>query len=192
MMFSLSKSFTSSAVGLAVTEGRLSVSDRVISFFPEDLPATISDNLAAMTVRDLLTMTTGHAEDSAPHITNRADGNWARAFFEQPVVHTPGSHFVYDSGATYMLSAIVQKVTGQQVNQYLRPRLFAVLGIPEMSWQVCPLGINTGGWAGHRHFAIEPTTGRFDQIDRAINDHSAGRVAPLGRREWAVRWEVGD
>jgi hypothetical protein len=51
--------------------------------------------------------------------------------------------------------------------------------------------INTGGWAGHRHFAIEPTTGRFDQIDRAMNDRSAGRVAPLGRRDWSVRWEVG-
>ena len=51
--------------------------------------------------------------------------------------------------------------------------------------------INTGGWAGHRHFALEPTTGRYDPVERAIHDHSAGRVAPLGRREWAVRWEVG-
>ena len=50
--------------------------------------------------------------------------------------------------------------------------------------------LNTGGWAGHRHFAIEPTTGRFDDVERSINDHSAGRVAPLGRRDWSVRWEV--
>jgi hypothetical protein len=52
--------------------------------------------------------------------------------------------------------------------------------------------INTGGWAGHRHFAVEPTTGRFDQIDRAINDHSAGRVKPLARRDWSVKWELRD
>jgi hypothetical protein len=51
--------------------------------------------------------------------------------------------------------------------------------------------INTGGWAGHHHFALEPTTGRFDQIDRAIHDRSTGRVAPLGRRDWSVRWTCG-
>jgi hypothetical protein len=50
--------------------------------------------------------------------------------------------------------------------------------------------INTGGWAGHRHFAVEPTTGRFDDLDRAVHDESAGRVGPLGRRDWSVRWEV--
>ena len=50
--------------------------------------------------------------------------------------------------------------------------------------------INTGGWAGHRHFAVEPTTGRFDQLDRAVHDHSAGIVEPLGRRDWSVRWVV--
>ena len=52
--------------------------------------------------------------------------------------------------------------------------------------------INTGGWAGHRHFAVEPTTGRYDQLERAIHDESAGRVGPLGRRDWSVRWDVGD
>ena len=50
--------------------------------------------------------------------------------------------------------------------------------------------INTGGWAGHRHFALEPTTGRYDQLDRAVHDQSAGRVEPLGRRDWAVQWSV--
>ena len=50
--------------------------------------------------------------------------------------------------------------------------------------------VNTGGWAGHRHFAVEPTTGRFDDLDRAVHDESAGRAAPLGRRDWSVRWEV--
>ena len=53
------------------------------------------------------------------------------------------------------------------------------------------LWINTGGWAGHRHFAVEPTTSRFDQLDRAVHDHSAGGVEPLGRRDWVVRWVVG-
>ena len=51
--------------------------------------------------------------------------------------------------------------------------------------------INTGGWAGHHHFAVEPTTGRFDQIDRAVADDSAGRLGPLGRLDWTVKWVVG-
>jgi hypothetical protein len=52
--------------------------------------------------------------------------------------------------------------------------------------------INTGGWGGHKHFAIEPTTGRFDQIDQSIWDSSAGRVAPMGRRDWSMRWNLGN
>jgi hypothetical protein len=51
--------------------------------------------------------------------------------------------------------------------------------------------INTGGWAGNRHFAIEPTTGRFDEIDRSIKDESAGAIGPFMRRQWAVRWTLG-
>jgi hypothetical protein len=50
--------------------------------------------------------------------------------------------------------------------------------------------INTGGWAGNRHFAIEPTTGRFDDVDRATKDSSAGQIEPFGRRRWSVRWTV--
>jgi CubicO group peptidase (beta-lactamase class C family) len=79
-LYSLSKSFTSTAVGMAVAEGKLTVDDKVISFFKADLPATISDNLAAMRVKDLLTMTTGHDKEPTPSM--RADGNknWIRAF----------------------------------------------------------------------------------------------------------------
>jgi len=146
MLFSLSKSFTSSAVGMAVAEGLLTVQDRVVDFFPDDLPAKISDNLAAMTVHNLLSMNTGHDTDSTPVFHNATDGNWAKAFLACPVEHAPGSHFVYNSGATYMCSAIVQKLTGQTLLQYLTPRLFEPLGIEGATWQSCPRGINIGGW----------------------------------------------
>src|SRR5664279_360444 len=111
MLFSLSKSFTSSAIGLAVEEGRLSVDDRVMSFFPDELPVVVSENLAAMRVHDLLSMATGHAEDTPPHMREREDGNWVKSFLEQPIVYPPGTYFLYNSGATYMLSAIIQKLT---------------------------------------------------------------------------------
>lgn len=146
MLFSLSKSFTSTAVGLAVHEGLLTVDDRVIEFFPTELPPTVSDNLAAMRVRHLLSMTTGHAEDTLPRTVRAADQNWVRTFLSLPVEHKPGAPFVYNSGATYMLSAIVQSLTGQQLVDYLRPRLFEPLGIDYAVWESCPRGINTGGW----------------------------------------------
>jgi CubicO group peptidase (beta-lactamase class C family) len=146
MLFSLSKSFTTTAVGLAVAEGRLSIDDRVVDFFPEDAPATISPNLAAMQVRHLLGMSGGHAADVMPALFAEPEGNWARAFLAQPVQHVPGSHFAYDSGTSYMLAAIVQRLTGTTVLEYLRPRLLDPLGIRQASWETCPRGINIGGW----------------------------------------------
>jgi CubicO group peptidase (beta-lactamase class C family) len=143
-LYSLSKSFTSTAVGFAVAEGRLKVEDRVASYFPEDLPAAPSENLAALRVRDLLTMSVGHAEDSTSAITK--SGNWVRTFLSLPIKNRPGSAFLYNSGATYMLSAVVQKVTGQKVIDYLEPRLFRPLDISGITWETCPRGINTGGW----------------------------------------------
>ena len=83
MLFSLSKSFTSTAVGLAIDEGRLTVDDKVVDFFPDDLPRRVSDNLAAMRVRHLLSMSTGHAEDTTGFMRNRRDGNWAREFLRR-------------------------------------------------------------------------------------------------------------
>jgi CubicO group peptidase (beta-lactamase class C family) len=146
LLFSLSKSFTSSAIGLAVAEGRLSVDDRVVSFFPEDAPANPSEHLAAMRVHDLLSMSTGHAVDTTPFLRQQPDGNWAKAFLSRPVEHPPGTHFVYNSGATYMLSAIIQQLTGTTLLEYLRPRLLTPLGIDQATWETCPRGINTGGW----------------------------------------------
>ena len=146
MLFSLSKSFTSSAIGLAVAEGRLSVEDAVVSFFPKETPKEIGPNLAAMRIRHLLSMSTGHAEDSLGRVARQRSRNWVKNFLSLAVEHEPGAHFVYNSGATYMLSAILQKVTGQKLLDYLTPRLFEPLGIQDAAWEVCPLGINTGGW----------------------------------------------
>ena len=162
MLFSLSKSFTSTAVGLAVSEGLMSVGDTVVSYFPDELPEEISPNLAAMQVRHLLSMSTGHAVDTTEAMRGEGgDPNWARAFLARPVEHEPGTVFVYNSGATYMLSAIVQKVTGQKVIDFLTPRLFKPLGITDPVWEECPRGINTGGWGLSVHTS---DIARFGQL----------------------------
>jgi len=143
ILYSLSKSFTSTAVGLAISEGKMSLDDQVLKFFPEDAPAEPSANLKAMRVRDLLRMATGHQSEAAI----RADGApWTKTFLAHPVPFKPGTHFLYNSPATYMLSAIVQKVTGMTVLDYLKPRLFEPLGIDTPTWVASPQGISAGAY----------------------------------------------
>lgn len=146
MLFSLSKSFTSTAIGMAVREGKISIEDPVISFFPDELPEQVSLNLSAMRIKHLLMMGTGHSFDTTDKLHKSPDGNWARAFLKLPVEHEPGTFFLYNTGATYMLSAILQKVTGETLLHYLQPRLFEPLGISNPAWESCPQGINTGGY----------------------------------------------
>ena len=143
-LYSTSKSFTSTAVGFAVTEKRLKVDDKVISFFPDELPDSVSPFLADMKVRDLLTMSAGL--DPEPNAVRSSGNSWVKGFLAAPVVNDPGSKFLYNSMATFMLSAIVQKVTGEKVLDYLKPRLFDPLSIEGIDWEVNPQGINTGGW----------------------------------------------
>lgn len=144
-LYSTSKSFTSTAVGFAVNEGLLNVDDKVISFFPDQLPDTVSENLASMTVKHLLTMSAG--QDPELSIASMQPGkSWVSIFLAHPVVNAPGSVFLYNSAATYMLSAIVTKVTGQPVLQYLQPRLFEPLHIEGIDWETDPEGITSGGW----------------------------------------------
>lgn len=144
-MYSVSKSFTSTAVGFAVSEKRLTIHDKVISFFPDQLPDSISVNLQAMTVKDLLTMSAGQDPDPTFQVASN-DSNWVKRFLAIPLVNKPGSKFLYNSLATYMLSAIVQKVSGQTLLDYLTPRLFNPLGIQGADWEIDPKGIHVGGW----------------------------------------------
>ncbi|TDF93567.1 serine hydrolase domain-containing protein [Paenibacillus piri] len=146
MMFSLSKSFTSTAIGLAVAEGIVSLDDAVVSFFPEEAPDDVSPNLASMHIRHLLMMGTGHAQDTTPSLRREEGASWVKTFLHAPVEHAPGTYFVYNSGATYMLSAILQKVTGDKLLDYLQPRLMEPLGIYGATWETCPRGIHVGGW----------------------------------------------
>lgn len=148
-LYSLSKSFTSTAIGLAVAEGRLTVDDPVLKFFPDDAPAQPGANLQAMRVRHLLSMNTGHQEDTMQSVFGCREDNWARAFLALPVERAPGTWFVYNTGATYMLSAIITKLTGESVLDYLRPRLFEPLGIENPTWESDPLGISLGGTGLH-------------------------------------------
>jgi CubicO group peptidase (beta-lactamase class C family) len=150
IFYSLSKSFTSTAVGLAIAEGKLSLDDEVLKFFPEDAPANPSANLRAMRVRDLLRMSAGHQTEAGLWAWSTAmptpKERLTKMFLAHPVPFKPGTHFMYNSPATYMLSAIVQKATGMTVLDYLRPRLFDALGFENPVWLASPQGVTTGAF----------------------------------------------
>jgi hypothetical protein len=98
-----------------------------------------------MKVKHLLTMSTGHVKDTIQPMRHGKD-SWVKTFLHQPVEREPGTYFLYNTGATYVLSAILQRLTGQPLIQYLRPRFFDPLGIVGEDWETDPEGINTGGY----------------------------------------------
>jgi len=176
--WSLSKSFTSTAIGIAQDEGLLSIDDQVISFFPEDVPEEPSANLKAMRISDLLRMNTGHLHE--PSFRNMQNDNWAEAFLAHPVEFKPGTHFVYNSMATYMCSAIIQKVTGMTTLEYLTPRLFEPLGIENPTWESCPMGINVGGWG------LSVRTGDISKLGQLYLQKGEWEDTPLISEDWVV------
>jgi CubicO group peptidase (beta-lactamase class C family) len=146
VLFSLSKSFTSTAVGLAISEGKLSLDDTLLEIFPDEAPAHPGKNLESMRVRDLLRMSTGQRADDIKDFPFTGKEDLVRAFLEIPVPDVPGTHFVYNTAATYILSAAVQKVTGQTVRDYLQSRLFEPLGIAKPRWDESAQGVSLGGY----------------------------------------------
>ncbi|MET1008367.1 MAG: serine hydrolase [Propionibacteriaceae bacterium] len=149
LLYSLSKSFTATAVGLAVEERRLSVDDLVTSFFPGRVPSDVHPYVAQLKVRDLLSMATGHHEDTLERVDRH---DLVRSFLALPPEEEPGTWFTYNNGATLMLSAIVTKLTGERVLDYLRPRLLEPLGITDAYWQQIPDG--DGGDPDLRHLDL--------------------------------------
>ena len=145
IMNSVSKTFTATAVGLAIAEGRMGLEDKIVDYFPDKVPENASDTLKSVTVRHLLTMNCGHGTDPTA-AARQGDKDWVTAFLEWPITHEPGTYYCYNTIGTYVLSEIVQKVTGQKINDYLEPRLWEPLGIEKPYWEESPTGANCGGW----------------------------------------------
>lgn len=144
-MHSLTKSVTVCGVGLALADGHFDLEDKVVSFFDDELPDVVSDELAAMSVRDLLTMRAGHTESVSGSAFRPVKTSWVAEFFKIPVDGEPGNEFLYSSALSFMLSAIVTRTTGEAVRDYLEPRMFAPLGISGLTWDASPNGISSGG-----------------------------------------------
>jgi len=142
-LFSCSKTFVAAAVGIAIDEKKLRLTDRLVTFFPSELPNIVSWQLSSITVEDLLTMRSGFVVDTNMRTKSR---RWIRDYLSHPMNGEPGKLFQYDSIDTYLLSAIVQKVTGMTVLDYLKQKVFAHLSISSVQWELSPEGVTTGGW----------------------------------------------
>lgn len=143
LLYSLSKSFTATAIGIAQSENLLSIEDPVVGFFQEETPSDVSPSTRRMKVRHLLSMASGHAEDTWRAIGG-SDQGIVRSFLSVPPDQEPGTLFCYNQGCTYTLSAMITKLTGQRLLDYLRPRLFDPLGIEEARWSQTAEGVDQG------------------------------------------------
>lgn len=168
-VFSVSKSFTAIAAMFAVQEGVWNLDDRLCDAYADKLPEHPSENLLTMTLRDLLTMSTGHAAE--PPVWNRPE-DWAAEFFAQEVPHAPGQHFLYNTPATYMVAHWLHRLTGEDLVDYLRPRLFEPLGIHGSRWMRAPGGVRAGG------FGLSITVAELHRFGQFLRRRGEGFLAP--------------
>lgn len=144
LLYSLSKSFTSTAAGLAQAEGLLSLDDKVVDIFPEHAGAVVDPRSGELTLRQLVRMATGHRDDALERAYAIAPDDLVRGFLSVPLDEEPGSIFCYNNVATFVVGAAVQKRSGQSLVDYLTSRLFQPLGIENCYWQADSQGRNLG------------------------------------------------
>ncbi len=142
-LYSLSKTFTSLAVGMCVDDGKLKVTDKLCDIFPDKMPDVMTDALKKVTVHDLLSMQSGHT--ACVLDTMRWADDSVRAFFEQPTAYEPGTTFAYSTAATCVCAAAVERVTGMKLVDFLNDRLFSKFGIEKPVWRECRDGQTLGG-----------------------------------------------
>ncbi|MFL6025390.1 MAG: serine hydrolase domain-containing protein [Friedmanniella sp.] len=176
LLYSLSKSFTATAAGLAAAEGLLGFDDPVVSHFP-DLADGATPRTRSMRVRHLAAMATGHRADTLERAVRADPEEPVRGFLALEPEAEPGSVFAYNNGATYTLAALVQRVTGQSLTGYLQPRLFDPLGIAAPYWHQHPHGREVG-FSG-LHLTTEAVA-RFGQLYLDDGVWQGARLLPEG------------
>jgi hypothetical protein len=144
LLYSLSKSFTSTAAAFAVAEGLFRLDDPLVSHYP-DLDAQVTDPRSrAITLRHCLSMATGHTRDLLDEAVALSPRDPARGLLLLPPDREPGTVFAYSQPCTYAVASLIQRKAGTTLTKYLRPRLFDPLGIGDVGWQAWPHGVQQG------------------------------------------------
>ncbi|MDT0347694.1 serine hydrolase domain-containing protein [Streptomyces litchfieldiae] len=134
LLYSLTKSFTSIAVGLAIGDGLLSLDDRVVDVLPDHVPADVSEQGRRITVHHLLSMTAGHPTDSLAEAWELEPGDLVKGFLRLPFATAEGKRHTYDNSTTFILARMVERVTGRGLPEFLDERLFRPMGIDHAEW----------------------------------------------------------
>lgn len=134
LLYSLTKSFTSVAVGLAIADGLLSLDDRVVDVLPDHVPADISEQGRRLTVHHLLSMTAGHRTDSLTEAWQLEPGDLVKGFLRVPFAEAEGTRHAYDNPTTFILARMVERVTGRGLPELLDERLFTPMGVDHAEW----------------------------------------------------------
>lgn len=143
-MFSVTKSMVSLAIGLLCEEGKLSLEDRIVSYFPEKLPKEgVHPYIAQITIRDMLRMATAHGKTTYKQLETE---DWVSTFFLVTPSHLPGTVFSYDTSATHTLAALVEKLSGKELLAYLREKVLDEIGFSSDAYCIKdPMGVSMGG-----------------------------------------------
>ena len=143
-MFSETKSYTSLGIGLLVSDGVIRLEDKICQYFPEYLPGKVHPWLEEMTIKDMLRMETCH--NKTTYEKTSTTENWVRSFFQTVPTHRPGQIFMYDTSASHTLCALVEKLTGQKLLDFLKDRILRQIGFSEESYIMeDPFGVSMGG-----------------------------------------------
>ena len=143
-MFSETKSYTSLGIGLLVSDGVIRLEDKICQYFPEYLPGEVHPWLEEMTIKDMLRMETCH--NMTTYEKTSTTENWVRSFFQTVPTHRPGQIFMYDTSASHTLCALVEKLTGQKLLDFLKDRILRQIGFSEESYIMeDPFGVSMGG-----------------------------------------------
>ena len=187
LLYSLSKSFTSTAVGLALAEGRFTLDDTIVSLLPGHVPDDVDPAVATLTVHHLLSMSTGHHEDTLERARVLEPDDFVRGFLRVPPQEAVGSRHVYHNSCTYVLAALVQELTGEHLLDYLRPRLLDPLGVGPAHWDNDIHG-NALGFTG-LHLGTEAIAA-FGQLLLQRGEWHGEQLLPAGWVELATRKHI--
>lgn len=143
LLFSVTKSFSSLAIGIASDQRLLDIEDPIAKYFKNELPQAPDENLNCITIRHLLTMTSGIHENTYAELF--APKNWVTAFLRQSFPHQPGTYYRYSTHGSHLLSAILTKASGLSLEDFLNQYLFYPMGIFEAQWEQAPEGLTAGG-----------------------------------------------
>ena len=201
-MYSVSKSISSIAIGFAVSEGLLSLSDRVVDFFPDAVPPSCDGNLKKVTLAHLISLTAGR---KISPLTSKVKNDWIDIFMRSESEYEPGEKFSYVNENFHMALAMLRKVTGISTVEYLTPRLFEPLGIPVPFWESDRNGVEAGGWG----IVLSPTDlakialcfmndGKYDGkqvipsewIEQASVNHKGPKAKPQSKHNFGYGYGV--